>query len=147
MATVTVEDNGPGISPDVLAHLFETFQTTKSDGLGVGLSICRTIIEAHHGRIWAENRREGGARFSFNLPLVPKARENQAEAINWGSRHIAAAKERSQRRSRHSEEVQASQARLRESVKETERLVGESDEMLRQHRQEWEEGDARPDHP
>lgn len=53
------------------------------------------------------------------------------------------AKDRAERRDRHSEEVEASQARLRESIRETERLVDESDKMLRQHRREWEEGDAK----
>lgn len=65
---ISVEDNGPGISPDILPKLFEAFFSTKDDGMGVGLSISRTIIEAHGGNIWAENRPEGGARFSFTLP-------------------------------------------------------------------------------
>jgi len=67
---ISVEDNGPGISPDNLPNLFKAFFSTKDDGMGVGLSISRTIIEAHGGKIWAENRPEGGARFSFTLPLA-----------------------------------------------------------------------------
>jgi len=69
---VSVEDSGPGISPDVLPTLFDAFCSTKDDGMGVGLSISRTIIEAHGGKIWAENPPEGGARFSFYLPLADK---------------------------------------------------------------------------
>jgi len=65
---ISVEDNGPGISPDTLPTLFNAF--FSDDGMGVGLSISRTIIEAHGGKIWAENRPEGGARFSFTLPLA-----------------------------------------------------------------------------
>lgn len=69
-ARVSVEDNGPGISPNDLPLLFDAFFSTKSERMGMGLSISRTIIEAHGGRIWAENRPEGGARFSFTLPLA-----------------------------------------------------------------------------
>jgi two-component system sensor kinase FixL len=70
MALVTVADTGPGVDPAVAERLFEPFLTTKSSGLGVGLSICRTIIEAHGGRIWADRNRLGGATFSFTLPLA-----------------------------------------------------------------------------
>jgi two-component system sensor kinase FixL len=67
---VSVEDNGPGIPSDRLATLFEAFRSTKDGGMGMGLAICRTIVEAHGGSIWAENRPEGGARLSFTLPLA-----------------------------------------------------------------------------
>ncbi|MBI2240620.1 MAG: PhnD/SsuA/transferrin family substrate-binding protein [Magnetospirillum gryphiswaldense] len=65
---VVVADNGPGLPPDALAHLFDPFFTTKKDGLGLGLSLSRSIIEAHGGHLWGENRPEGGARFHFLLP-------------------------------------------------------------------------------
>ena len=67
---VTVADTGPGVSDEVLARLFTPFTTTKKEGMGVGLSICRTIVEAHGGSIWAENNPGGGATFAFTLPLA-----------------------------------------------------------------------------
>ncbi|MFT3723260.1 MAG: ATP-binding protein [Hyphomonadaceae bacterium] len=65
---VTVDDTGPGISTEHLDRLFESFFTTKEAGMGIGLPICKSIAEAHGGRIGAENR-AGGARFSFTLPV------------------------------------------------------------------------------
>jgi two-component system sensor kinase FixL len=70
MARVTVTDNGPGIAPDVAQHLFQPFITTKRTGMGVGLSISRTIIEAHGGKIWIDEGGAPGARFCFTLPYV-----------------------------------------------------------------------------
>lgn len=64
---VAISDFGPGLTPEVLQRLFQPFVTTKSSGMGVGLSICRTIIEAHGGEIGAFNRPEGGAVFRFTL--------------------------------------------------------------------------------
>jgi two-component system sensor kinase FixL len=64
----SVSDSGPGIEAEKLGHLFEPFFTTKPSGLGMGLSISRTIIEAHGGRIWAVNNAGRGATFRFTLP-------------------------------------------------------------------------------
>jgi two-component system sensor kinase FixL len=67
---VTVGDNGPGIPDENHGRLFEAFFTTKPDGMGMGLSICRSIIEAHGGRIWATNRDGAGACFHFSVPVL-----------------------------------------------------------------------------
>lgn len=67
---VTVCDTGPGLPDAVIGGLFWTFVTTKRSGMGLGLSLCRTIIEAHGGRIWADPRSSSGARFHFTLPHV-----------------------------------------------------------------------------
>ena len=69
-AELSVSDRGPGIPEDKLKEVFKTFFTSKAEGLGMGLSIARTIIEAHHGRIWAENLDGGGAWFRIRLPLA-----------------------------------------------------------------------------
>jgi two-component system, LuxR family, sensor kinase FixL len=70
---VEISDSGPGISEGSRQHLFEPFYTTKPDGLGVGLSISRNLVEAHGGRIWQENQVEGGSRFVFTLPVDQKS--------------------------------------------------------------------------
>jgi signal transduction histidine kinase len=67
---IRVADTGPGLSPEVRAKLFEPFVTTKASGLGVGLSICRFIIEDHGGRLWAEDHPGGGTVFCFTLPIA-----------------------------------------------------------------------------
>lgn len=64
---VTVADTGPGVAPEVAAQLFTAFISTKTDGMGLGLSICRTIVEANGGRIWMEPRKGGGTQFHFTL--------------------------------------------------------------------------------
>jgi PAS domain S-box-containing protein len=65
---VAVRDSGPGLAPESVDRLFESFYTTKLGGLGMGLSICRSIIESHHGRLWATANTPHGAVFQFNLP-------------------------------------------------------------------------------
>jgi PAS domain S-box-containing protein len=67
---VVVTDSGTGISADVIERLFQPFFTTKRDGMGMGLSICRSIIDAHDGRIWASSKPGEGATFSFMLPAI-----------------------------------------------------------------------------
>jgi signal transduction histidine kinase len=69
-AQLSVSDRGPGIPEDKLKEVFEPFFTSKAGGMGMGLSIARTIIEAHHGLIWAKNRGHGGASFRIKLALV-----------------------------------------------------------------------------
>jgi signal transduction histidine kinase len=66
---VNIKDNGPGIKPEHTAKIFELYYTTKSEGMGVGLSICRTVIEAHGGRINVSNNISGGACFQIVLPI------------------------------------------------------------------------------
>jgi signal transduction histidine kinase len=68
-AELSVSDRGPGIPEDKLKEVFEPFFTSKAEGMGMGLSIARTIIEAHRGLIWAKNRDQGGATFWIRLPL------------------------------------------------------------------------------
>jgi signal transduction histidine kinase len=65
---VAVRDTGVGLRPESLPRLFEPFYTTKPDGMGMGLSICRSIIEAHGGRLWATNCEPRGAVFQFTIP-------------------------------------------------------------------------------
>jgi len=69
-AQLSVSDRGPGIPDDKLKEVFEPFFTSKAEGMGMGLSIARTIIEAHNGLIWAKNRDHGGASFRIRLPLA-----------------------------------------------------------------------------
>jgi signal transduction histidine kinase len=64
---VAIRDSGPGLKPESLDHLFDPFYTTKPAGMGMGLSICRSIIEAHGGRLWATANAPRGAVFQFTL--------------------------------------------------------------------------------
>lgn len=66
---VSVTDNGPGIEPEIAGQLFQPFVTTKEKGMGVGLTICQSIIESHGGRIWAEETQPAGTAFRFQLPV------------------------------------------------------------------------------
>jgi len=72
--TISVEDSGVGLSPQVADKIFDPFFTTKSQGIGMGLSISRSIVEAHHGHLWASVRPSRGAIFQFTLPL---SRQNE----------------------------------------------------------------------
>jgi two-component system sensor histidine kinase DctS len=67
---VSVIDRGHGITPQVQEKLFAPFFTTKPHGMGMGLNICRSIIEFHHGQLWVEPNPEGGSVFRFTLPLA-----------------------------------------------------------------------------
>jgi signal transduction histidine kinase len=67
--SVSVRDSGPGLDPKTLDHLFDAFYTTKPQGLGMGLAISRSLIEAHGGRLWATANTPRGAIFQFTLPM------------------------------------------------------------------------------
>jgi two-component system sensor kinase FixL len=67
---VAVTDTGVGIPAEIAAKLFQPFVTTKPEGMGIGLSVCRTIIEAHGGRLWTEPNSPGGSIFRFTLPMA-----------------------------------------------------------------------------
>ncbi len=75
-AEISISDFGPGISSNDLEKVFDPFFTTKTEGMGMGLSIARTIIQAHGGRIWAENHATGGAVFRLALPLAKRIHED-----------------------------------------------------------------------
>ena len=70
---ISVSDCGTGIEPESADHLFEAFFTTKQEGMGLGLSISRTIVEGHQGRLWATPNTQGGATFQFTLPVASAA--------------------------------------------------------------------------
>ena len=76
MVRVSVCDSGPGISPQIVRNLFRAFNSTKAQGMGLGLSICRTIVEANGGKIWYEPRAEGGSSFHFTLSSIGREGEN-----------------------------------------------------------------------
>lgn len=80
LARITVADTGPGVAPEVAEKLFTAFVTTKAEGMGLGLSICRTIVEANGGRIWMESRPGGGTIFHFTLPRALTEKEGDQGA-------------------------------------------------------------------
>jgi C4-dicarboxylate-specific signal transduction histidine kinase len=71
---LTVRDSGIGLDPRTVNRLFDPFYSNKNDGMGIGLSVSRSIIENHGGRIWAKPNDDAGATFSFSIPLTPAAR-------------------------------------------------------------------------
>ncbi|OFX06616.1 MAG: hypothetical protein A3D94_00765 [Alphaproteobacteria bacterium RIFCSPHIGHO2_12_FULL_66_14] len=79
MVEVSVADTGDGIAPEVMARLFQPFVTTKRKGMGLGLSICRTIVEAHGGKIWVDSRQDGGTIFRFTLRAAEGGEQSLVE--------------------------------------------------------------------
>jgi signal transduction histidine kinase len=82
---VEVQDTGPGLTPATLDLLFDAFYTTKAGGLGLGLSICRSIIEAHNGRLWASPNVPRGATFHFIAPAHPGGESSVRAALQQGA--------------------------------------------------------------
>ena len=79
---VTVRDSGPGIDPDQRERVFEAFYTTKSNGVGIGLSICRSIIDAHGGRLWVETNGPRGAAFQFTIPSASSELRSSPQSLH-----------------------------------------------------------------
>ena len=84
---ITVTDTGTGIEAGNLDRIFEPFFTTKVEGMGLGLSICRSIAEAHGGRLWASAHKAGGAVFHLSLPLVGDVTEELTSALVKSESH------------------------------------------------------------
>ena len=82
---LTVKDTGIGITPQDMERLFDAFYTTKSGGMGMGLSISRSIVESHHGRLWATSNDGPGANFSFSLPCIPEGIVNSRNLDSTGT--------------------------------------------------------------
>ena len=81
---LSVKDSGVGFTPQTAEKIFEPFYTTKTDGMGIGLSISRSIIEAHQGRLWAKPNDGPGATFSFVIPCTLKGAADVETHINRG---------------------------------------------------------------
>jgi signal transduction histidine kinase len=82
---VAVQDSGPGPSPEGFDRLFDPFYTTKADGMGMGLSICRSIVETHGGRVWASRTGDRGVTVQFTLPVGDSA-QREATLAGPGQR-------------------------------------------------------------
>jgi len=90
---LSVQDSGVGFEPDSINKLFDSFYTTKGDGMGIGLSISRSIIENHHGRLWAQPNEGPGATFLFSLPCaVTKVTDAASRDLNKVSNRKHAAR-------------------------------------------------------
>ena len=76
---VSVADNGPGLPVDKDLHIFDTFVTTKTNGLGMGLAIAGTIVEDHGGKLWSSPNPAGGATFHFTLPVAKEGEEGDEQ--------------------------------------------------------------------
>ena len=83
---VAVQDSGPGLDAHSSDHLFDAFYSTKPHGLGVGLSVCRAIIEAHGGRLWASASKPRGATFKFTLPSLPPTERQELRSATRSSK-------------------------------------------------------------
>ena len=79
---VSVRDSGPGIDPERLERVFEAFYTTKSNGVGIGLSICRSIIDAHGGRLWMEANKPRGTTFQFTVPSAANELRSSSQSLH-----------------------------------------------------------------
>jgi two-component system sensor kinase FixL len=86
---VEVADTGPGVAAEKRDSIFEPFVTTKVDGMGMGLAVSRSIVDAHHGRLWAENDPDGGATFRILLPAIAEGKGRRG----WKARKAPPAKE------------------------------------------------------
>ena len=76
---VAIHDTGPGMPAEVLARAFDSFFTTKPNGMGLGLSICRSMVEAHGGRLWADSNVGEGTTLQFTLPAAKEERHDNVE--------------------------------------------------------------------
>jgi signal transduction histidine kinase len=78
---ISVEDTGPGIEPEKIETIFNPFFSTKAKGMGLGLAICKSIVERHHGELSASPAIDGGARFQLILPVRPRAQQESADEL------------------------------------------------------------------
>jgi signal transduction histidine kinase len=79
--TIVIQDSGTGIDLENIDRIFDPFFTTKSQGLGMGLSICRSIVEAHHGRLWVEPRPHQGSTFRISFPMSLASRKRNGSNL------------------------------------------------------------------
>jgi signal transduction histidine kinase len=87
---LSVKDSGVGLTPEAADKIFQAFYTTKTDGMGIGLSISRSIIEAHQGRLWATRNDGPGSTFSFSIPRRPEGSADGENSVNRADGSAAA---------------------------------------------------------